>query len=124
MEKSKPNYKPFEGREDDLQKSCITLTRYKWPNKTIFHCPNGGKRDGREAHKFKQMGVLPGIPDVLCINPARVYNGCAIELKNKLVRLSDPQKQRMLNFTNANWHVRVVRSIDEFEDVFKWYFGK
>ena len=120
----KNEYQPFEGREDDLQISCITLARYKWPNKTIFHCPNGGKRHAREAHKFKQMGVLPGIPDVLCINPVNKYKGLAIELKTKTGRTTKHQQKMLDEFALCGWFTALVRSVDEFEDALKYYFDE
>src|SRR5690242_12876231 len=34
------------------------------PGIVTWHTPNGGKRDPREAKLFKELGVLPGFPDV------------------------------------------------------------
>lgn len=35
----------------------------KLPGVIGWHTPNGGARDGLEAKRFKEMGVLAGIPD-------------------------------------------------------------
>lgn len=34
------------------------------PGVITLHIPNGGKRDAFEARRLKEMGVLPGFPDV------------------------------------------------------------
>lgn len=49
----------------------------------IFHCPNGGKRNAREAGILKAMGVRAGVPDVLWPIPYDALNltGLAIEFK-------------------------------------------
>jgi hypothetical protein len=58
--------------EDRIQQEC-----YRWFHNTypelrglLFHVPNGGKRDGREAKKLKTMGVVPGVADLIFL-----YNG-------------------------------------------------
>jgi len=33
----------------------------------IFHIPNGGKRNAREAARFKRMGVKAGVPDLFLL---------------------------------------------------------
>jgi hypothetical protein len=35
----------------------------KLPGIVSWHTPNGGRRDAFEAKRFKEMGVLAGIPD-------------------------------------------------------------
>lgn len=47
----------------------------------LFHIPNGGRRDAREAAKFKAMGVKPGVPDLFLPVPRGTYHGLWIELK-------------------------------------------
>lgn len=49
--------------------------------KLLHHCPNGGSRNKREAIKLKQMGVLPGVPDLHLPVPKGVYASLYIEMK-------------------------------------------
>lgn len=35
-----------------------------WKRIPIFHIPNGGRRDKREAASLKRQGVKPGVPDL------------------------------------------------------------
>lgn len=47
----------------------------------MFHIPNGGKRDRKEAARLKAEGVKPGVPDVFLPAPRGGYHGLWIELK-------------------------------------------
>lgn len=59
--------------EQALQIRLVHTLRLCAPDVLVFHIPNGGKRDAREAALFKAMGVLPGIPDLgLCWPIGRV----------------------------------------------------
>lgn len=47
----------------------------------LYHIPNGGKRNEREAAALKRQGVRAGVPD-LCLPVAKgKYHGLYIELK-------------------------------------------
>ena len=47
----------------------------------LYHVPNGGRRDEKEAANLKRQGVKPGVPD-LCLPVARgKYHGLYVELK-------------------------------------------
>ena len=41
----------------------------------LIHVPNGGRRDIREAAKFKRMGVKAGVPDLVLLYPSGGYHG-------------------------------------------------
>lgn len=59
----------------------------------LFHCPNGGSRDPREAHNLRLQGVKPGVPDICLPVPRGSYHGMYIELKRvKGGRLSEDQR--------------------------------
>lgn len=46
-----------------------------------FHVPNGGKRNPREAARFKKMGVRAGVSDIIMLYPMGGFHGLIIELK-------------------------------------------
>lgn len=47
----------------------------------VYHVPNGGSRNTREAANLKRQGVRAGVPD-LCIPVSRKgYHGLYVELK-------------------------------------------
>lgn len=66
-----------------------------------YHPANGGKRNPREAAKFKKMGVRPGIPDIVLPVPSGKYPSLYIELKPPIVtgvpkpRVSKEQKKKI-----------------------------
>lgn len=54
----------------------------KYPElRLMFHIPNGGKRDKREAARFKALGVKPGVPDIFLPAARGGYHGLFIEMK-------------------------------------------
>lgn len=60
----------------------------------LFHIPNGGSRDKREAVHLKQLGVRPGVPDLFLAVPWDGEHGLFIEMKRnaKTARVSPEQK--------------------------------
>lgn len=77
-------------QEDILQQSVFKWFSLQYPEKRglLFHVPNGGKRSAIEAGKFKSMGVVPGVCDLLLIHAGRLYG---IELKTEKGKLSPHQ---------------------------------
>lgn len=76
--------------EDSLQMYAAKRLHDTCVNTVWFHCPNGGKRDKVTAARLKQMGVRPGVADIIIL-----HRGCpiAIELKiPKTGRQSENQK--------------------------------
>lgn len=62
----------------------------------IAHPPNGGIRDKAEAYKLKRMGVLPGLPDLICYWPTRIgltpaMDSGFIEIKTPTGQLTEEQ---------------------------------
>lgn len=47
----------------------------------FFHPANGGKRNAREAARFKRLGVMAGVSDIFVAIPAGGFHGLFIELK-------------------------------------------
>lgn len=58
----------------------------------VYHIPNGGKRNAREARKLKRQGVRAGVPDLCIPIPVGKWHGLYIEMKvgrNKTTELQD-----------------------------------
>jgi hypothetical protein len=58
--------------EEDLQMAIISIWREHTPREQwfrLFHPANGGKRNAIEGAKFKKMGVVAGIADLVCLLP-------------------------------------------------------
>jgi hypothetical protein len=69
------NKRSFEwaiGSEDALQEAIISAYRSNTSKEDwfrVFHVANGGKRNTSEAVKFKRMGVVAGVSDLVCLLP-------------------------------------------------------
>ena len=73
--------KPRGHGEDDLHAAVIKLLLMilpPQPDCLFWHTPNGGARDPREAQRLQEMGVVPGIQDILILWNGRLHG---IELK-------------------------------------------
>ena len=102
--------------EDDLQKAVMTYLRLQYPQVLALHCPNGGYRNGKEAARFKGLGVLAGTADILIFAFHRsagiAYYGLAIELKIKPNKQSDSQKAFQQKIEVAGWLYELVWDFD------------
>lgn len=66
----------YSRTEADEQKAVIQwciLMEGRWPElEYIYHVPNGGSRNAREAANLKAQGVKPGVPDLELPDPLRM----------------------------------------------------
>lgn len=91
----------------------------------LFHIPNGGKRDAREAARFKRMGVKPGVPDLFLPVPRRNYHGLFIEMKSAKGRVSDYQKQWFSDLEQQGYAACVCFGFEEAQkDILNYLLGK
>ena len=76
----------YSRTEADEQKAVIqwcVLMEGRWPElEYIYHVPNGGSRNAREAANLKAQGVKPGVPDLELPAARGRYTGLHIELKH------------------------------------------
>lgn len=100
--------------ETDLQKACVKWFKLQYPHELINHQPNGGKRNEIEAAKFKEMGTVPGWPDLFipCI-------GLFVELKSEKGRLSKNQEKVITYLKNLGYCVHIINNFDTFVEVVK-----
>ena len=109
--------------EEDLQIACVRWFDLQYPQyrNLLHHSPNGGKRNVREAARFKAMGTRAGFPDLLLLVPRQPYNFLAIEMKASKGRQSDNQKQMQADMEAQGGIYVVCRSLDEFIGIIKAY---
>lgn len=65
--------------EASEQRSVIEWAGYA--HVPIFHIPNGGSRDRREAYQLKLQGVKAGVPDLMVPVARGGYHGLFVEMK-------------------------------------------
>ena len=95
-----------------LQRSVVTFLRNACPDGVTFSVPNEGLRTGRAGGRFKQAGMLAGMPD-LCL----IWRGRAYFIELKAGRRGPTVIQRHVHdlLTAAEAVVLVARSLDEVE---------
>lgn len=79
------------------------IQELKW----LFHIPNGGKRDKREAGRLKAAGVKPGVFDLFLPVARGGYHGLWVEMKRKGGYASDDQVQFDHGMTSAGYDTAV-----------------
>lgn len=101
------------GPEDILTMQVARFLEIAAPDLLWFHVPNGGYRHPREAKKLKDMGVMPGVPDLAFVLPDG--RSAFIELKAGKNGLEAPQKQFLDTCTVKGIPHAVCRSMDAVE---------
>lgn len=82
-----------------------------------FHVPNGGRMDPRRGWWLAQMGVLPGVADLVLMREGRVL---FLELKApKSGVQSDAQKAFEAAATEAGAEYAIARTIDEAVEIIR-----
>lgn len=106
--------------EDDLQKMVWQYIKLRYPHVLAFHVPNGGRRNIREAARFKSMGVLPGVSDFLLF---WIDGRGAIELKAGKNKMSDHQKAFADKWSQYGGSFALCYSFDEVKKILEDWLG-
>lgn len=108
---------PIKKEEAREQARLVAALRRRWhllPREMrpiVFHVPNGGGRDAREAMNLKTQGVLAGIPDlgILCPQGEIAW----VEMKAKDGRVSPMQTDLHAHLTDLGHEPIVAYSAEE-----------
>lgn len=104
--------------EDKLQINCRYWFDCQYPQFSLLmhHSPNEGllMRRDRDGAKRKAMGMRPGFPDFIFLQPNKDFPYLAIELKSEKGRQSQHQKEYQRAVQLAGGKYVVVRSLEEF----------
>lgn len=115
------------GQEDLIQIQIIQWCEFnkgKYPMLSdLHHSPNGGKRNAREAAKFKKMGTRAGFPDLELLYPNGKYHGLFIELKAPGGKVSQKQKEWIDKLNKRGYYAKVCVGFDEAIETIKSYLG-
>lgn len=90
----------------------------------LYHIPNGGSRDAREAANLKRQGVRAGVPD-LCLPVARMgFHGLYIELKAGKNKPTQKQSEWMNALEIQGYATAVCYGWKAAVEVITKYLGK
>ena len=86
----------------------------KYPElKRMYHIPNGGKRNAREAARLKRLGVKPGVPDICLASPHGKFHGLYIEMKAPKGKTSEYQEEWISELSAAGYDTAVCFGFEE-----------
>ena len=110
--------------EHRIQCAIVKWFYYAYPayrGGCLFAVPNGGHRNIQTARNLKAEGVTSGVSDLLLLVPKRDYHGLCIEVKTPVGRQSDNQKNWQRIIEAQGYRYEIVRSLDEFAELVRWY---
>lgn len=120
----KPNpFHKYLGAEDHLQHLVMNYLRIQYPNVLAIHVPNEGKRSPFVQYKFKYLGGMPGIPDVIVFKANSTYDGLAIELKVKPNKPTKAQKEFLTSLSDSGWYATWCDSYEQAVETIRQYFS-
>lgn len=87
----------------------------------IYHIPNGGRRNKREAAALKRQGVKSGVPDLHLPVARSGYNSLYIEMKVGKNKCSDNQNKWIDMLLKEGHQVKVCYGAEEaIEEIMKY----
>ena len=91
--------------------------------KLLYHCPNGGKRNLKEAMNLKKQGVKAGVPDIFLPVARNNKHGLYIELKYGKNKLSQIQNKWYWALLDQGYEVEVCYGAEEAIKTIKKYLN-
>ena len=113
--------------EHRIQCAIVKWFYYAYPqyrDGCLFAVPNGGHRNIQTAARLKAEGVTSGVADLLLLVPKREYHGLCVEVKTPVGRQSDNQKNWQRIIEAQGFKYCIVRSLDEFAELVRWYLDE
>lgn len=116
---------PTEAQEQTALFQWAAMMEGRIPElRLLYHCPNGGSRNAREAHNLRLQGVKPGIPDIFFPAPRGKYHGLYIELKRrKGWKISSAQVEVMDALAGQGYAVEICYGWEQARNVILGYLG-
>lgn len=87
----------------------------------LYHVPNGGRRDKKEAVSLKRQGVKAGVPDLFLPVARDGYFGLYIELKVGRNKTTDLQKKWIKDLIEQGYIVEVCYGWQEAKELIEEY---
>ena len=121
MNRRNPYY-GYLGKEDHLQHAVMQYLQVQYPQTLSIHVPNEGKRSAFAQYKFKYLGGMSGIPDVIVFKQTASYAGLAIELKVAPNKPTKNQLEFLDKLSDSGWYATWVNSFEQAKNIIDQYF--
>lgn len=89
----------------------------------LYHTPNGGSRNIREAAKLKRMGVKPGVPDLFLPYPCGGHSGLWLEMKTDKGRPTQEQRDWIEYLRSVGYRAYVCHGAGEAINAIEAYIS-
>lgn len=100
----------------------ISFVRGKYPELDLmFHIPNGGKRNAKEAYYLTKQGVKSGVPDLFLPVSRHGYHGLFIEMKFGKNKTTLNQKKYIIALKEQGYAVNVCYGWESAQRVIEKY---
>lgn len=121
MSRRNPFYS-YLGKEDHLQHAVMNYLKAQYPGTLSIHVPNEGKRSPFAQYKFKYLGGMQGIPDVIVFKQNSTYAGLAIELKVAPNKPTANQTDFLNKLSDSGWYATWANSFEAAKNIIDQYF--
>ena len=117
-----PQKYQWEAREQQTLFEWAALMEAMHPElRLMYHVPNGGSRNEREAANLKRQGVKPGVPDVCLPVPRGGKHGLYVEMKARDNKPTAKQREWLDSLGKQGYAVAVCYSWKEAADTITKY---
>jgi len=115
-------YEKYLSKEDRMQNRVMAYLQNNYKDALSIHVPNEGRRSPFERFKFKYLGGVSGVPDILVFYKNASNIGLAIELKVGYNKPTENQKTILERLKKAGWSTHWSNSYDEVIELIDKYF--
>lgn len=113
-----------EAKEQEIVIQWCNLQSFKYKElELIYHIPNGGKRNAKEAVSLKRQGVKSGVPDLHLPVSRGGYNSLYIEMKVNKNKCSENQNKWISRLSEEGHKVNVCYGSLEAIETIKQYLN-
>lgn len=109
--------------EETLQTMCVRWFGLQYPAlaRRLHHSPNGGRRNLREAARFKAMGTRAGFPDLFLAVARGRWHGLFIEMKSGSGRQTPEQREWQNIAKEEDYRYEVCHTFEGFINTINEY---
>ncbi|MBP5363390.1 MAG: VRR-NUC domain-containing protein [Ruminococcus sp.] len=117
----KPNLSSEDNEQMLLFQWAAVAVNYYPELELMYHVPNEGKRSTVTGSRFKQMGLKPGVPDIVLPVAHGGYTGLYIEMKYGKNKVTENQSRWLDMLKREGNKTAVCYNFEEAKEVITEY---